>query len=145
MQQVDTPLEVYRRPANRFVATFIGSPAMNLFEGHLQGGRFAAPGLGIEWPFDGAPDGPAVLGVRPEDLTLAEGSAPVFTRGRLSTVERLGHETLAHYHLGQDHSTHCIARLGAEHDGSLTDEAPLTIRPEGLHLFAGDEAAVRLN
>lgn len=153
VQQVDTPLEVYRRPANRFVATFIGSPAMNLFEGRIEGGRFAAPTLGAAWPLDairlsdGAVDGPATLGVRPEDLTIAEGSAPVFTTGRLTTVERLGHETLAHYRLageGAD-AAHCIARLPADFGCDLTSEAPLTIRPEGLHLFAGDQRAARLN
>ena len=152
VQQVDTPLDVYRRPANRFVATFIGSPAMNLFEGRIEGGRFSSPELGAEWPLgelnlSSASEGPAVLGVRPEDLTIAEGSAPVFTKGRLVTVERLGHETLAHYHLSGNgaETPPCIARLPAEFNLELAAEAPLTIRPEGLHLFADDERAPRLN
>ena len=93
VQQVDTPLEVYNNPANRFVATFIGSPPMNLIEGVIQGGRFTADGVDASWSVPGVEaDGPATLGVRPEDLMPAEGSAPVFTTGRLGTVERLGHE-----------------------------------------------------
>ena len=147
VQQVDTPLEVYRRPANRFVAAFIGSPAMNLIEGHIEGGWFRSPTVGVEWKVDSAPEGPAVLGIRPEDLMPAQGSAPVFATGRLGVVERLGHETLAHYHLTGHEITNgvCIARLPAEHDRTLVAEAPLTIRAEGLHLFAADEAARRLN
>ncbi len=150
VQQVDTPLEVYRKPANQFVATFIGSPGMNLLPGEIQAGRFQAPQLGASWQVGSAPDGPAVLGVRPEDLMPAEGSTPVFTTGRLGTVEQLGHETLAHYHLNQSNAQEsespiCVARLPAEYGRPQESETPLTIRPEGLHLFAADEQAARLN
>ena len=70
IQQVGTPDQIYTDPANAFVAGFIGSPPMNLIEGRLAGGRFEAPGVAV----DGlsAPDGPAVLGVRPEDCAVAE-------------------------------------------------------------------------
>ena len=65
---------------------------------------------------------------------------------QLGLVERLGHETLAHFHLGSNgDSTPCIARLPSELDGSLGQNAALTIRDDALHLFAGDEAARRLN
>ena len=146
VQQVDTPLEVYRRPANRFVATFIGSPAMNLIDGKVEAGLFRADNQQAEWRLDGAPDGPATLGVRPEDLYPAEGSTPVFTTGKLSTVEQLGHETLAHFRIGTNGSSSpCIARLPAEHSGPLEQSAPLTIRPGSEHLFSKDDSEVRLN
>lgn len=149
VQQVDTPLEVYRRPANQFVATFVGSPAMNLVNGRIENGQFQAPELNATWSVGEAPDGPAVLGVRPEDLMPATGSAPVFTTGKLGTVEQLGHETLAHYHLtepaAKKDAAICIARLPAEYGNPQEPEMPLTIRPEGLHLFAADEQAARLN
>ena len=146
VQQVGAPLEVYRRPANRFVATFIGSPAMNLLKGRVESGRFVASDVGAEWAVDTSAEGPAVLGVRPEDLLPAQGSEPVFATGRLGVVERLGHETLAHYQLASgDEDQVCVARLPADHGRALSDEAPLTIRPEGFHLFAADEAAARLN
>ncbi|MGL4511912.1 MAG: ABC transporter ATP-binding protein [Lacipirellulaceae bacterium] len=154
VQQVGPPMDVYRRPANRFVATFVGSPAMNLVEGRVEGGRFRAPSVGAEWFVEGAPDGPVTLGVRPEDLAPAAGSAPVFARGRLGLVERLGHETLAHYTLDvldgvpgsiPDGGAACIARLPADEHRALDPEAPLTIRDGGVHLFAAGDAAVRLN
>src|SRR5688572_7800805 len=47
LQQVAAPLDLYRRPANKFVAGFIGSPAMNLLEGAISGGRFRAPGIDV--------------------------------------------------------------------------------------------------
>ena len=75
----------------------------------------------------------------------AEGSAPVFTTGRLGTVERLGHETLAHYLLGSNgQSLPCIARLSGDLSTQLAETAPLTIRDGAWRLFAGDEAGKRL-
>jgi ABC-type sugar transport system ATPase subunit len=68
--QFDTPRNVYRRPATRFVAEFIGRPAMNTLDGLVQNGRFYA-GV-IELPADGLSDGPAALGVRPEHLVVHE-------------------------------------------------------------------------
>jgi ABC-type sugar transport system ATPase subunit len=128
------------------VATFVGSPAMNLVEGRIEGGRFRSPAAGVEWLVGSAPDGPATLGVRPEDLAPAAGSAPVFARGRLGLVERLGHETLAHYALGAtDGASPCVARLPSEEYRSLDAETSLTIREGGVHLFAAGDDALRLN
>lgn len=144
VQQVGPPMEVYNRPANQFVATFVGSPAMNLVKGHIESGRFQAPQVDAVWDVGVDRDGPAVLGVRPEDLYPATDGAPVFATGQLTTVERLGHETLAHYRLNGDGEV-CIARLPADSFGTPPETASLTIRPEGLHVFAGDTDAVRLN
>jgi multiple sugar transport system ATP-binding protein len=81
VQQVGTPTEIYDRPANTFVAGFIGSPAMNLMEGVLEGGTFRAEG--VEVPGLDGPEGPVTLGFRAEDaqVTDAEGeiAAPVYT------------------------------------------------------------------
>ena len=84
IQQLGTPAEVYARPANRFVAGFIGAPPMNFRDGVINhagdGLRFRAAGLDIDlrdYRFAGAPppDGePAVLGIRPEHLRLAAGA-----------------------------------------------------------------------
>ena len=82
IQQLAPPKEIYRRPVNRFVAGFVGSPAMNFIEGTL---RMIGDGAAIELPDGDAdrPDGyefatrpgdgrPAVLGVRPEQIDLEE-------------------------------------------------------------------------
>ena len=146
VQQQGAPLEVYNRPANRFVATFIGSPAMNLFEGEVQGGAFRAKGmdanLPVSAPGNGVPDGPATLGVRPEDLVPTTDGAPQFINAPVRTIEHLGHETLLHLAVG-DHA--CIARLPADRATGIRETASLSVRPQAFHLFAGDDAGLRLN
>jgi multiple sugar transport system ATP-binding protein len=80
VQQVGTPLEIYDRPANTFVAAFIGNPAMNLLEGRVEGGVFKAENVTIPG-FAGAPDGAITLGFRAEDASIrdtGEISAPVY-------------------------------------------------------------------
>ena len=75
VQQVGTPTDIYDKPANTFVASFIGNPAMNLMEGTMEGGVFKAPNLEI--PGINAPDGPLVLGFRAEDASLADGTGKI--------------------------------------------------------------------
>ena len=90
VQQVGTPLEIYDRPANTFVAGFIGNPAMNLMKGRLTGGVFAAENVRI--PGLDGPDGPVTLGFRAEDASLAtagEISAPIYS------MELLGDSSMA--------------------------------------------------
>ena len=74
VQQVGSPTEIYDRPANTFVASFIGNPAMNLIEGTMQGGTFTAPGTEIGG-LD-APDGPVTLGFRAEDASVGPKRRP---------------------------------------------------------------------
>ncbi|GIW70764.1 MAG: sugar ABC transporter ATP-binding protein [Planctomycetota bacterium] len=76
IQQVGRPEEIYRAPANRFVATFVGSPAMNLIPGEVQGGRFRAQGAPLELVAGSARSGPAELGIRPEHVLVALADAP---------------------------------------------------------------------
>ncbi|HEV7268632.1 MAG TPA: ABC transporter ATP-binding protein [Falsiroseomonas sp.] len=127
LQQFGTPSEVYNRPANLFVAGFIGAPAMNLLRGHAEQGDFVHPALRLD--VTGAATREMVLGLRPEDVTL--GSGPFAARVRL--VEPTGHEQ--------------IAKLDIEGGDTLTiradAEAPLTagetlrwgVRAARLHLF----------
>jgi ABC-type sugar transport system ATPase subunit len=100
IQQVGAPLELYHRPANRFVASFIGNPGMNLLEGEFdpQSGYRSGP-LVLKGPgLKDAPraQGPVTLGIRPEGLWIADpsqGREPDF-RAPVLAVEPLGHETL---------------------------------------------------
>jgi len=80
VQQVGTPIEIYDRPANTFVASFIGNPAMNLLAGEIRAGTFEAPGMRVAG-FT-VPDGPMTLGFRAEDARIAaagEMKAPVYS------------------------------------------------------------------
>jgi multiple sugar transport system ATP-binding protein len=150
IQQVDSPMRIYERPANQFVASFIGSPAMNFIPGQIENGQFhMAPLVGGVSDADrnGAipigdsiPNGPAVLGVRPEDLLARDGGSPLGAV-TLDVVEHMGHETIAHFELaGGDH----VARLPADARVQPGDQLALSIRPGAFHLFARDDGR-RLN
>jgi multiple sugar transport system ATP-binding protein len=141
IQQIAPPLEIYRRPANRFVAAFVGSPAMNFFNGGITGPLFETA-TGERLPLDGDfPEGPAVLGVRPEDLVVDAGEEGAFLHVSLDVVEPMGPETMGHFRLaGADHAV----RLEASSTAQPGDTLRLGVRPEGVHLFAADEAGSRL-
>jgi multiple sugar transport system ATP-binding protein len=141
VQQVDTPMNIYQRPANRFVGSFIGSPAMNFFPGEIAGREFRLASGGAIPIDDSAPHGAATLGVRPEDL-VTNGDGLPLAHVALDVVEHMGHETMVHFELaGERH----IARLGAETMARPGDELSLAVRPGAYHLFASDAEGRRLN
>jgi multiple sugar transport system ATP-binding protein len=110
VQQVDTPMKIYKKPANRFVASFIGSPAMNFFAGHVAGQEFHFTSGGKFPLVDALPDGPATLGVRPEDL-LTNGDGMPLAMVTLDVVEHMGHETMIYFKLAdsqQATSSHSV-------------------------------------
>jgi multiple sugar transport system ATP-binding protein len=97
VEQIGAPLDLYDRPANLFVAGFIGSPAMNFLSGHIvqDAGHPVFKGLGgLAIPLKRAPadveDLPVVLGIRPEHFTVADDGIPV----EVIVVEPTGSETL---------------------------------------------------
>jgi multiple sugar transport system ATP-binding protein len=97
LQQCDRPDVLFSRPANLFVAAFIGSPAMNLVEADVRDGvaRFAGCAVPLVpgSPLHGTPDGRMVLGIRPHDLALAGDGDLATLEARVDVVERLGTET----------------------------------------------------
>jgi multiple sugar transport system ATP-binding protein len=101
LQQVGPPQEVYARPANLFVAGFIGSPAMNLLAGRVEGGGVRWGRQGELLPLDGVGarlrEGQEVIvGVRPEHVSVGGGDAGARIGGRVRLVEPLGPETILH-------------------------------------------------
>ncbi|MEM9247484.1 MAG: sn-glycerol-3-phosphate ABC transporter ATP-binding protein UgpC [Pseudomonadota bacterium] len=90
VQQVGTPTEIYDNPANTFVASFIGSPAMNLLEGELQDGTFRAEGVEVSG-LQG-PNGKLTLGFRAEDAHVSDAKAEV--NAAVYTLELLGDATM---------------------------------------------------
>jgi len=96
IQQVDTPQELYARPANLYVAAFIGSPAMNLVEAEMADGQVRFGGYAIPLPDAGAPTaGRVVVGIRPEafeDAAFADPSLPRLDV-KVEVVEELGADT----------------------------------------------------
>ncbi len=152
IQQVGRPIDVYRTPANRFVAGFIGTPPMNFIEGRLESERdglaFVSDALRIPLLPERCPDptahsGEAVtLGVRPEDLALADAPGPGTIPGRLVLAEVLGATT--HLHVEVD-GRRLIAAVPS---GSLPAESEalsLSIDRRRLHFFSADGTSLVAN
>ena len=99
IEQIGTPLDLYDKPDNLFVAQFIGSPAMNIVNGKLRrgaGNAFIEADGGLRWPLRSAAgaDGQSVAyGVRPEHLSLADGGVADAVPAEITVVEPTGAET----------------------------------------------------
>jgi len=139
IQQVGAPTEVYARPANRFVAGFLGAPAMNFLRGRLTPqGRFAADGIALDIDagvFGAArgEDRDALLGVRPEHVTIAPG-APC--RAQVTLVEPMGNFQIVWLDCGGQQLSALV------HDGRTFapgDSVPFAIDGGRVSLF--DEAS----
>lgn len=143
VQQVAVPLNVYRRPANQFVAGFIGAPAMNFVTGSVDNGVFRPSGAGeeieIALPSE-TPAGSVVLGVRPEDVLVNDPSVRM-ARSTVDLVERLGEQTLVHFELL---GSHCVARVDAARDVAVASIIEIGFRAGACHFFANDATGVRL-
>ena len=142
IMQLAPPHEVYSRPANLYVAGFIGSPAMNLIEGELAGDTFRANGLTIPVAaYDFAPgsrrEGRAVIGLRPEhiatgtDLPLAAAT----TRVTVELVEPMGSDTLVYAPLA-GRTIHI--RMDGQAEVRPGDEIEIGFQPERASLFDPD-------
>jgi multiple sugar transport system ATP-binding protein len=146
VQQIDTPMALYAEPHNRFVAGFIGSPAMNFIEGEIVsdgGASFRAAGSALQIPLgaDRLPARPAgspvVLGVRPEDIAIANGSdatrSRAIVRARLEFAEPQGNETFLHVTVDGRHNL--TARIAPRPLPLPESELDLSIDVGKVHLF----------
>jgi multiple sugar transport system ATP-binding protein len=150
IQQVGEPLELYGRPANKFVAGFIGSPAMNFAEVTIaeEGGQVYATNPGLRVPV--APSraerlrpykGQSVtLGVRPEDLHLAAGDGRTGLDALVEVVEPLGSEILLDVKVGP---SLMVARVEPTIRAKVHEKIRLNVESDRLHFFdAKTEAAI---
>ena len=146
LKQVGTPLELYDRPQNVFVARFIGTPPMNVFTATVGegGARLTAPGVAAPAPpsFAGALKGYAgkslLVGIRPEHV--GEPGAHTWAlsarlRGPVEIVETIGHEVIVHVRVGEGL---IIAKLGAHRVPRFGEEIELVMNCEAIHLFDKD-------
>jgi len=145
VQQIGAPLEVYQRPANRFVAGFIGTPPMNFVEGRLassaDGVEFVGEALRLPiGPARGAGEGPATLGIRPEDVVLVPAAGAGSIPAEVALVELLG----AHAHLHLDAGPHRLIAVVAGADAPAAG-SPVHVRLDAAraHLFDASGKARR--
>jgi len=154
ISQVGTPLELYQKPQNEFVAQFIGSPAMNLLEGEVveTGDRtvvkMARGGTAVShYPTTEADHGTTVkVGVRPEDFVEAGGSEFIF-EGRVDITEALGEVTLLYFETGdatiedmEKGDAAVIAKLQGVHQDLRGREVKLGADPSKVHLFRNGQS-----
>jgi multiple sugar transport system ATP-binding protein len=141
IQQVDSPQRLYDYPANRFVAEFIGDPAMNALEVAVEAdgaddARAVHPGFRLPLPdgdgLDAAVGSRAVLGVRPEDLSLADTDADAAIEATVTVTEPLGDSLLLECQVGDDRLK---TQASPRSDVRSGDTVALTPDPERLHLF----------
>ncbi len=138
IEQIGTPIEIYRRPATRFVAGFIGTPAMNFLEVERlapEGGKAVVrlrdgTVLRTAVPDGDLGTGRLVLGFRAESVTIGGAGQ---ARGRAEVVERLGDRTLAHVLLAD--GSLVVAEAQRESDIAVGEEVPLSFETTPLHLF----------
>ncbi|PYQ26755.1 MAG: sn-glycerol-3-phosphate ABC transporter ATP-binding protein UgpC [Acidobacteria bacterium] len=131
IQQIDTPLNLYRHPANRFVAGFIGSPPMNFIEGRVDDGRFVANDGSIALPVRQiAKRGPVVLGIRPEHIMIGRnGTSATFT---LDLIEPVGNEVFVYATAG---GNQIVARVPPQDMPQIGRPIDLTFDAKSLHFF----------
>ena len=141
IEQVGSPMELYRHPGNLFVAQFIGSPSMNILPGKVEtagaktvvahaGGRNAH--VPVATPAD-AKGADVSFGVRPEDLYLAKGEQSLF-EGKIDYVEQLGEVQLVYLDIGRAGEP-LVVKMPGNHAVERGDTMRVDADPGDLHIF----------
>jgi ABC-type sugar transport system ATPase subunit len=137
IQQVGTPSEVFNKPANLFVAAFIGMPSMNLLDGQVrvQGGQARLEGPGFAIPLaDARLQGRTLIaGLRPQTLQLATGQPMLALQ--VDVVEYLGMESLLVGRLAGGGEGRVTAVLPGQRGDLLRQTVALEMDPDALHAF----------
>jgi sn-glycerol 3-phosphate transport system ATP-binding protein len=130
-EQIGTPLDVYEKPQTLFAAQFIGSPAMNIFDAHIEGGQVKIRDLPIG-PAQGR-DGPVKLGIRPEHLVKTSDAA---LNASIQMSEPLGANTLLHGKLtGFDNIAITASLPGVHLLETKSFHIGFAVEPANIHLF----------
>jgi sn-glycerol 3-phosphate transport system ATP-binding protein len=135
IEQMGTPGEVYRRPATRYVATFIGSPPMNILRGLVEGPGLVSVG-GSLLPVADMREGlkadmPVDIGIRPEDVRVSPSEGTAF-RADITFIEELGATQLFHGKVGGDDF---VVQAATGQIASDTRQLALSVDSVNVHLF----------
>ena len=133
LQQVGAPLSLYNEPDNKFVAGFLGSPAMNFLAAHRELGKLSGKGFSVSAPAD-LKDTPSelLIGYRPQDLRVGPAG---MLQGTVDAVERLGFDGYAF--LATDAGPVC-ARFDKGVEVEVGDKVWISATTDALHVFAED-------
>ncbi|MGR3805691.1 ABC transporter ATP-binding protein [Marinibacterium profundimaris] len=134
VQQIGTPRELYKTPANTFVAGFIGSPRMNMFQGQANSGVIRAPGLPpLPLPEGTALSGPVTVGLRANGLDLHPAPGAGADTSEVVDIDYLGNVCYLRLTLPDDATM--VVEQRPDHPFSLGDHVTVTVQPEEVHLF----------
>ena len=147
IQQVDTPMNIYDRPANTFVAGFIGTPPMNIFRGRVQRyenrlvfkNDFMRIQLPDGWKESALPyaEKEILFGIRPEEIGMesAAGANRQVIHARVDVIEPMGAETYLYLDVSTETGNTCIARVDAHKTVKVGETLDLPLRFDNAHLF----------
>ncbi|MBO9451138.1 ABC transporter ATP-binding protein [Tropicibacter sp. R16_0] len=134
VQQVGSPTDIYDAPANTFVASFIGNPAMNLIDGEIKGGVFRAQNTEVSGL--NAPDGPITLGFRAEDASVVDSggeiNAPIYTQ------ELLGDSTMVSVRIN---GALVSVKADKAYRAEIDDQVSIQVNSDHCHLFDAQTGA----
>ena len=128
VQQVGSPTDIYDKPANAFVASFIGNPAMNLMDGTVTGGTFRADHVEIEGL--SVADGPLTLGFRAEDAVVVPSGGQI--NAPIYTMELLGDATMVSVRIG---GALISVKADKGYRAEIDDTVSIQIPTDHCHLF----------
>jgi sn-glycerol 3-phosphate transport system ATP-binding protein len=147
VEQIGTPLEVYRRPASVFVGGFIGSPAMNFLDARIgEGGALEVGGERLALHAGAGEAGrPVILGLRPEHLQPAPDAAAALAL-EVGLIEILGADTIAHGRIGghgggEGQTAALTVRLDSSIRVEIGERIPLMVEQDNIHLFDSSSQA----
>lgn len=154
MQQVDSPMELYEKPVNMFVASFIGTPQMNFIEVELveksgrvvikidEGNEIYIEDYESEFRRLFEIESKYILGIRPEHISLEKGTKNVKLKGNISIVEQLGAETLVHVNVA---NFKILLSLPYIYSGKSGEEVSINLNPQKIFLFNRESEIVVFN
>ncbi|MET0437118.1 MAG: sn-glycerol-3-phosphate ABC transporter ATP-binding protein UgpC [Devosia sp.] len=135
IEQVGTPYELYNAPANLFVATFIGSPKMNVLAATAAGGKVDVAGLGtLPLPSEKQAEGKISIGVRPEQVTIGAGELTI--EGTITLVEYLGSEVFLYVRVASGDTL--LVQAPGQSQYKIHDPITLGIDSKEAHYFNGE-------
>ena len=144
IQQIGRPIDLYLSPVNRFVAGFIGTPAMNFVQGRIDGETFIMEGARVKLDGPAQSAQPVTLGIRPEDLNVefSSNGSPASADallGKIVLVERLGGTSHIHFEVGPHR---LMASVVAESLPNVGESISVRIPSTKAHVFAADGRAL---
>jgi multiple sugar transport system ATP-binding protein len=134
VQQVGSPTDIYDRPSNAFVASFIGSPAMNLIVGQMAGGEFTGDNISVAG--HDAPDGAVQLGFRAEDASIVEQDGEI--HAAVYTMELLGDATMITVKVNGELVS---VKAAKDYRAQIGDMVRISVPLEICHLFDAQTGA----